>query len=68
MTGSKAPNYLLAPSFELAADILPRPVSLPAVAAVSKDYDGTTVAGITGLESISNRVAGDDLGARVVSA
>ncbi|MCE2828135.1 MAG: YDG domain-containing protein, partial [Verrucomicrobium sp.] len=68
LSGTRAGNYTLATSVELSADILPRPVTLPNAVAVPKDYDGTTVAGITGLESISNRVAGDDLGARVVSA
>jgi hypothetical protein len=68
LSGARAANYTLATSVELSADILPRPVSLPNAAAVSKDYDGTTAAGITGLEPISNRVTGDDLAARVVFA
>ena len=68
LTGAKAGNYSLPTSLSLTADILTRPVSLSAIAAVSKDYDGTTSAQLSGLDSWVNRIAGDSLVADVVSA
>ncbi|MFM7556769.1 MAG: YDG domain-containing protein, partial [Verrucomicrobiota bacterium] len=68
LSGTRANHYTLADSFEVSADILKRPVSLPSAAAATKEYDGTTSARITGLEPIFNRVPGDDLRVEVVSA
>jgi hypothetical protein len=66
--GAKAVNYSIPSTMMLAADIVRRPLSLSGVAAVSKDYDGTDLAQLTGLNSWVNRVPGDEVQARVVSA
>jgi alpha-tubulin suppressor-like RCC1 family protein len=68
ITGAKAGNYLLPAVFSLTGDILPRAVSLSAAAAVSRDYDGTVEAGISGLNSWVGRIGGDDLVVEVLSA
>jgi hypothetical protein len=68
LTGAKSGHYSLPTSLSLTADILARPVSLSAVAAVSKDYDGTPLAQLSGLDSWVHRIAGDSLVADVVSA
>jgi alpha-tubulin suppressor-like RCC1 family protein len=68
LSGAKAGNYSVASALTLSADIEPRLVSLSSVAAVSKNYDGTALAEISGLNSWVNVVAGDFLVADVVSA
>jgi len=68
LSGAKAGNYSVASTLTLTAVILPRPVSLSAVAAVSKNYDGTALAEISGLNSWVNVVAGDSIQVDVVSA
>ena len=68
LSGAKAGNYSVASTLMLTADILPRPVSLSAVAAVSKNYDGTALAELSGLNSWVNVLPGDSIQADVISA
>ena len=58
LTGSDAGNYNYTPVTSASADITPRALVVTATAA-NREYDGTTVAGLT---LSDNRVTGDSLG------
>ncbi len=55
----KASNYLLPSSPTTTADILPRPVSVGGLAAVSRPYDGTTAVQLTASGSVTGVLDGD---------
>ncbi|WPJ97541.1 YDG domain-containing protein [Coraliomargarita algicola] len=60
LSGVDAGNYsFVLPS--LFADIIPRVLSVSGIGALSRIYDGTTVAELTGTASLGNTVAGDDI-------
>jgi filamentous hemagglutinin family protein len=59
LTGADAGNYMMTPPTGITADITPAPLTVSGLSGVSRVYNATTAAGITGTASLGGKLGSD---------